>query len=140
MLRIETLHETGGLPLEIGLSAAKDSPLPLGVTERARSSRLWHLIAWSDDESRTLGFWHKGRSIALALNETDGLSVEFMRRAKGPGWVALEARVRGKQAQVSLLQATSFNPDALAWLLLHQPKLSQVFGFDIAMHDRGSDY
>lgn len=140
MQRIEILQEKVGLPLEIGPSAISDALLPSVVTDRVKHGRLWHLIAWSDDDSGTVGLWHKGRSIVFHHSKLDSLSIELMRRAKGPGWVALEARLRGQQPPLPLLQTMSFNPDALAWLLQHQLQISQVFGHDIDVYDRGSDY
>lgn len=138
--RIETLYEKAGLPLALGPSASSDAPLSSFVAERIQLARLWHLIAWSDGDSGTVGLWHKGRSIVFQRIELDGLSIEFMRRAKGLGWVALEARVRGQWPPVPLLQTKSFNPAALAWLMQHQRQISQVFGHDIPVHDRGPDY
>jgi hypothetical protein len=140
MQRIEILRENVGLPLELGPSASGGALLPAFVADRVKQGRLWHLIAWSDGESGTVGLWQKGQSIVLRQSELDGLSIEFMRRAKGLGWVALEASVRGQSPPVSLLQAMSFNPDALDWLLQHQAKISQVFGHHTVLNDLGSDY
>lgn len=140
MQRIETLHENVGLPLKIGPSATAEAPLPPAVTDRIKQGRLWHLVVWSDDDSGTVGLWHQGRSIVFHRGELDGLSIDLMRQAKGSGWVALEAKVRGMQAPVTVLQTTSFSADALAWLLQHHVQISQVFGHDIAVCDRGSDY
>ena len=136
---IETLEQKVGLPFKIGPSASHVNSVPPSVTHHIAQGRLWHLVAWSDEESGTVGLWHKGSSILLHRGQLTGIAVMFMRPAKGSGWVALEAIVQAQPSTVSLLQ-TIYNPDALAWLLQHQSQLSRVFGHDIAVYDGGSDY
>lgn len=138
-MRIEVLQEGVGLPLDLGPSATDEAPLAPILVDQIRQGRLWHLLLWSDDSSKTLGFWHKGRSIAFRRDEMDGFAIEFMRPAKGPGWVSLDARVR-RAGQQPVLQAQHFSADALAWLLQNYSRISRVCGCEIVVLDRGSDY
>jgi len=140
MPRVETIEENVALPLMLGPSAERDIPLPTCVVFHIVHSKLWHLIAWSDEASNSCGLWHKGMAIMLPRNNLIGLFVELMHPAKGQGWVALEARLGGRTASVALLQSAVFDPRALTWLQQHQAVLADVFGQAITSRDCGSDY
>jgi hypothetical protein len=140
MTRIETIEENVALPLALGPAAERDIPLPMGVVFHIVHSKLWHLIAWSDEASNSCGLWHKGMAIMLPRDKLIELAIELMHPAKGGGWVALEARLSNRSMPVALLQSAAFDPHALAWLQQHQAKLVGVFGHAITTHDRGSDY
>jgi hypothetical protein len=140
MPRIKTIDGNVALPLTLGASAERDIPLPMCVVFHIVHSKLWHLIAWSDEASNTCGLWHKGMAIALPRDKLAGITIELMHPAKGRGWVALEARLDGHMMPVSLLQSLAFDPRALAWLQDHEAPLAEVFGQAITQCDHGSDY
>ena len=140
MPRVETIEESVALPLVLGPSAERDIPLPTCVVFHIVHSKLWHLIAWSDEASNSCGLWHKGMAIMLPRNNLVDLSVELMHPAKGQGWVALEARLGNRSASIALLHSAVFDPRALAWLQQHQAVLAGVFGHAIGSRDCGSDY
>ena len=140
MPSIKTIEENVALPLALGPSAERDIPLPTCVVFHIVHSKLWHLIAWSDEASNSCGLWHKGMAIMLPRNNLIDLAVDLMHPAKGQGWVALEARLSNLSAPVTLLQSEIFDPKACVWLQQHQAKLVDVFRCAIATHDRGSDY
>lgn len=140
MPRIKTIEEHVALPLALGPSAERDIPLPTAVVFHIVHSKLWHLIGWSDEASNSCGLWHKGMAIMLPRDSLIDLSIDLMHPAKGKGWVALDARLSGRTAPVTLLQSTAFDAQALVWLQQHEAKLVDVFGHAIAINDRGSDY
>jgi hypothetical protein len=140
MPRIKTIEENVALPLALGPSAERDIPLPMGVVFHIVHSKLWHLIGWSDEASNSCGLWHKGMAIMLARDRLIDLSIDLMHPAKGKGWVALDARLSGQAARVTLLQSVVFDPKALLWLQQHEAKLVDVFGHAIVTNDRGCDY
>lgn len=140
MPRIKTIEENVALPLALGPSAERDIPLPMSVVFHIVHSKLWHLIGWSDEASNSCGLWHKGMAILLPRDRLIDLSIDLMYPAKGKGWVALDARLSGRTAPITLLQSEAFDPKALGWLQQHEAKLVDVFGQAIVINDRGSDY
>lgn len=140
MPRIRTIEEHVALPLALGPSAERDIPLPTCVVFHIVHSKLWHLIGWSDEASNSCGLWHKGMAIMLPRGNLIDLWVDLVHPAKGNGWVALEARLSGQAAPVTLLQSAVFDPKALAWLQQRETMLADVFGRAIEIQDRGSDY
>jgi hypothetical protein len=139
-MHIETISETVGLPLELAPPPAFSHALPTKARMHVASGRLWHLVAWSDEQSNTFGLAHKGNAIALSLKALDELTIEIMRPAKGHGWVALEAITQEAHAPVTLLQSMHFNSEALVWLLQHKSQIEALAKCSVVVNDRGSDY
>lgn len=139
MPRIKTIDESVALPLALGPSAERDIPLPMGVVFHIVHSKLWHLIAWSDEASNSCGLWHKGMAIMLPRKNLTALVIDVMQPAKGQGWVALQARRSDLPVPITLLESAVFDSRAVDWLQQHQALLADVFGHAIATHDLGSD-
>ena len=139
-MRIETLLDNVSQPLEIGPTPSFSLSVPELVKAHIKNGRLWHLVAWSDEPSNTFGLARKGTSIVLRKTAILRLRLDFMRPAKGAGFVEFSAIIGEENVPVTLLQAPHFDAEALAWLLVHKSKFESFAGSTTDVNDRGSDY
>lgn len=97
------------------------------------------LVCWSDARSNTVGIARSNKVIVVERSRIRGLSIDFMRPAKGRGWVSLEADLNGRTRAV-LLQALTFKQEGIDWLLARRNQIESVFGMKLGVADHGSDY
>lgn len=137
-MRIATLSTTTAIAFQLAPSAFPITSAPPEVQARLQEGKLWHLVGWTDEENRRAGVCHKGRCVEVAWPVLH-LVVGFMRPARGPGFVVLEAHhVDGSTA--TLIHSTTHNKPLLEWLVTRQVELSSVFGDPVTVEDWGSDY
>jgi hypothetical protein len=135
MLSFEALSSTVGLPLELGPSAIA----PPAEFQVPTQTKLWHLLAWSDDQTSSAGIWHKGKIVSFSGPNLSSLEAVFVKPARGRGWVSLETREKSGATAV-LLQSEHFNQDALTWLVDHRDSFERFFRTPFATRDGGADY
>ena len=138
MIDIATLEEHLGFPLQ--LCAGRNAAVPAEVAAYVSAAEAWHLIAWHDQATGVAGLTYKGEMVLLDRSKLESLSAEFMRPAKGRGWVALEAKLSNQPVPVPLLQCMYFNEAAVAWLVQRQQQFERLFGRELQVNDHGSDY
>lgn len=114
--------------------------MPPGVAELSANAKPWHLIGWKDFGSQSIGIARKHQAISIDVKKTEGLSICFMRRAKGPGFVSFEAKFQENRGSVVFFEVAHFDEDALSWLRNNADKLESLFGMPLAINDFGSDY
>jgi len=140
MTHAETLSGFNGLPLEIPAAMGGHSGVPTSVIEATVALDPGNLVCWSDDRSSTFGIARSNKVMVLERRNVTGLSIDFMRPAKGRGWVALEAKLKDQAAPTTLLQSLVYSEDAVTWLLSVREQLCSVFGVAVEVRDHGSDY
>jgi hypothetical protein len=68
------------------------------------------------------------------------LAVNFMRPAKGSGFVYLDVLCQPQQRWLNLLQSPFYREDAVNWLKEKKSQIESIFRVLLTMFDRGSDY
>jgi hypothetical protein len=140
MTQIEILDDSVSWPLAIPIGRSNYDGVPSAVATFSADIEPWQLIGWRDPISNTIGVARKHQAITLSINSVDAISISFMQRAKGPGFVSLEAKIQGSHRPVILFEVVHFDEDALRWLRDRMQQLEILFGIPISVNDRGSDY
>ena len=139
MTRFEILDADVDLPLEIPPAAGGHSSVPGSLADAMVDVQPGDLVCWSDARSNTVGVAKSNKVIVVEQSCVRGLSMDFMRPAKGRGWVSLEADLDGRTSVV-LLQALTFKQEGVDWLLTRRAQIESVFGVKLAVGDHGFDY
>jgi hypothetical protein len=140
MIQVEVLDESVSWPFTIPPGRSNHDGAPPRVAELCVNAKYWHLIGWKDCSSNSIGIARKNQVISIDVENIEALSVCFMRRAKGPGFVSFEVRMLENRRSVVLFAADHFNEDALLWLQSNANRLAALFGMPITINDCGSDY
>jgi hypothetical protein len=140
MTRTEFLDKSVGFPLELPKTIFGHSGVPTSVAERFAEAKLWHLVAWNDEVSATIGLARGTSLVIFERSEITGLSINFLRPAKGRGWVELAAQLRNQRATIPVLQSNSFGEAALGWLMDRKGKIEALFDIEISVNDGGFDW
>jgi hypothetical protein len=139
MMRLEILDESVSWPFSL-VPRSGSHRVPPSVVEFGATVKPWHLIGWNDGLSSTIGFTRKHQAVIVEGRQIVGLSICFMRRAKGPGFVSLEAKLQGESGQLVLLEVRHFDEVALNWLRGKAQQLESLFDAPITYDDFGADY
>ena len=126
-----TLEESASLPLQLGPNACS-----AGET-RAVGTKLWHLTA-DRLPSGAIRLSLKSKVLEVWPSSGAEICICSLKRAKGPGWVALCMRRAGAQLE-TLLEGKESNDAALEWLLSHREVLGEVFESPVTVEDWGYD-
>jgi hypothetical protein len=140
MSRTELLDTSVGFPLELPGIPTANLGVPSCVAENFPDAKLWHLVAWNDDVSATVGLVRGKSTVVFERSEITGLSIISVQRAKGPGWVQLSASLKSQRASIPILQSNSFREDALDWLVGRKEKIEALFDTKVVVIEGGSDY
>lgn len=140
MIQMEVLGGSVSWPFAIPPGRSNPDGVPPRVAELSAKTTSWRLSAWRDAASNAIGIAINEQAISIDVGHIKALSVCFMRRAKGPGFVSFEARMLETRGTVVLFAADHFNEDALRWLEGNTDKLAALFGMPIAIEDCGLDY
>ena len=140
MTHIDVLDESVAFPLELPSTPGHHMGAPTAVIDRTGDLKHWSLVAWNDDVSATVGIARNRSLLVLDRAGIDWLSINFMRPAKGAGWVALQAKLKNQRVPLTLLESRVFREDALAWLLDRKSRIEALFCCEISVCDGGADY
>ncbi|MBA5605561.1 hypothetical protein H3H36_09330 [Duganella sp. FT3S] len=140
MIQLEVLEESVSWPFTIPPGRSNHDGVPSNVTKLSVNAKPWHLIGWKDSSSNSIGIARNHQAISINTENLDGLSICFMRKAKGAGFVSFEATILGNRNKVVFFEVDHFNEDALLWLQSKANKLETLFGVQIAVNDYGFDY
>jgi hypothetical protein len=140
MTHVEVLERSVGFPLELNPIVGRHEGVPSEVLNRCGDVKPWFLIAWNDDVSRTIGLAHKTHAVVLQRDQAIELAVNFMRPAKGSGFVDLNVGLQNQRGWLNLLQAPFFREEAVDWITAKKSQIESIFCVPITIFDRGSDY
>lgn len=140
MTKIEVLDESVSWPFSIPVGRGNYDGVPPSIADFGENAKPWHLVGWKDSNSNTIGIARKNQAIALDSDDVDALSICFMRSAKGPGFVSLEAILKETRRPLVLFEVTRFDQDALVWLRGKARQIEVLFGVSISENDYGADY
>jgi hypothetical protein len=140
MIQVEVLDESVSWPFTIPPGRSNHDGTPPGLADVSVNAKPWHLIGWKDFGSNSIGIARKHQIVSISLEDIEGLSICFTRRAKGPGYVSFEAKIQKGRDSVVLFEVGHFDENALLWLQGNADKLTALFGMPIAINDFGSDY
>ncbi|WP_152988412.1 hypothetical protein [Janthinobacterium sp. Ant5-2-1] len=139
MIQVEILDESFSWPFTIPPGRSNHDGAPPRVAELSANAKSWYLTGWRDGSSNSIGIARNNQAISIDVEHIEALSVCFMRRAKGPGFVSFEVKLRENRSSVVLFAADRFNEDALLWLQSNTAKLAALFGIPITIDDGGLD-
>ncbi|WP_157751135.1 hypothetical protein [Janthinobacterium svalbardensis] len=140
MIQVEVLDESVSWPFTIPPGRSNNEGVPPRVAEFSVNTKSWHLIGWNDCSSNSIGIARKNQVISIDAENVEALSVCFMRREKGPGFVSFEVKMLENRRPVVFFVADHFNEDALLWLQSNTDRLAALFGMPITINDCGLDY
>jgi hypothetical protein len=140
MTRVEVLERSVAFPLELNPTVGRHVGVPLEVLNRCAQIKPWFLVAWNDDVSRTIGLAHKTHVVVLQRDKVLELVVNFMRPAKGRGFVDLDVSLQNQRSWLNLLHARFFREDAVDWVTAKKSQIESIFCVPVTIFDRGSDY
>ncbi|WP_296223651.1 hypothetical protein [Ralstonia sp. UBA689] len=138
MQRIATI-EYGDVPLRLSELAMLNVTLPPAVAAHVARGQWWHLVAWSDSESNTLGLWCRAAAVVFPTDRIWGFDIELLGAAKFSGFVRLDAALDGKRGGANMLES-HYKKHAEDWLLGKKSQLSEIFGHRIDVNYLGTDY
>ena len=139
-IQVEVLDESVSWPFTIPPGRSNHDGTPPRVDELSVNAKVWHLIGWRDGSSNSIGIARNNQAISINVEHIEALSVCFMRKAKGPGFVSFEVKMSENRGTAVLFATDHFNEDALCWLQSNTDKLAALFGMPIAIDDCGLDY
>ena len=117
----------------------KDEALPKEVREYFYECRMDRLAVVRMKNDLWLACWFEAKHIDL--NEYDEFEVHFTRRAKGPGWIAIEAYPKQKgQACATILEYEECSEGMLQGAKDVAKELEDVLGYQLRECDFGPDY
>jgi len=139
-MEIQIIDTTASLPVELTHFDIISSVAPVVIVDAAKQQKIWHLIAWADNQSNSFGFYHKRKAVTFEKSEIKSVGISFMTRAKGQGWVALEVVLKNKEGIHPVFESKVFDEKAVPWLLKHKLIFEKLFGHQIEVNDYGGDY
>jgi hypothetical protein len=140
MIHVEVLERSVAFPLELNPIVGRYEGVPVDVADRCTQIKPWFLVAWNDDMSGTIGLLHKTHVVVLQRDKVLELGVNFMRPAKGPGFVDIDVNLQPQGNWLNLLHSPIFREDALDWVAAKKSQIESVFRVPITIFDRGADY
>ncbi|MFZ6743366.1 hypothetical protein ACO0LC_09085 [Undibacterium sp. JH2W] len=132
-------YAVSNLPIQLGASALEASALPALAACFSRTEYAGHLYAWQDEVSGKLGFYQDHKVIVLDKAQISAVYLAFMRRAKGTGWIVLEANIKQQDRAITLLEARDYDEKSLAWLQARTAFFEDFFGLNLTLIDEGYD-
>ncbi|WP_444932159.1 hypothetical protein ACJJIF_10460 [Microbulbifer sp. SSSA002] len=137
-MRIETLP----LPKGAKISFAEKQSWTLSLSEKEEkqlsSAPPNHLIAIIDDSSVT--FYLNKEEMSFAFPAISEATICYMTRAKGSGWITLEAKLIRANRRYVILETTEYTEIGLKWFLDNKKTLEKFIGQSIDVRDYGFDY
>jgi hypothetical protein len=140
MTQVEILERSVTLPFELNPTVDGHEGIPVEVVNRCTDTKLWFLLAWNDDTSETIGLLHKKHLVVLQRDKVLELVVNFMKPAKGPGFVDIDVSLKGQRNWLNLLHSSIFREDAVAWVTAKKSQIESIFRVPLTIFDRGADY
>lgn len=137
-MKIVVIDDSVKNPVE--LKESKEfSYTPTGkIKEYIEAGKLWHFIAWSNNEK--IGFSHKGKVLSLNHSHIKSVAINYVEPAKGDGWVSLVVILLEANGYCSLIESSTYSEKALNWFLENKKTLENLFNKTITINDRGKDY
>ncbi|UXI04191.1 heparinase II/III-family protein [Photobacterium sp. TY1-4] len=136
-MKIFTIDESTKNPLELTQVKGHLWKAPQEVEALAKNGKLWHLIGWHD--SKQFGFYHKRKAVTINLREVEIVSINYMTRAKGKGWVALEVKYHDNVGVYPILESKTYKKEALEWCMEKIEVLQEAIGLEIEVNNYGHD-
>ncbi|WP_299976194.1 hypothetical protein [uncultured Pseudoteredinibacter sp.] len=136
-MKIITIDEKTKSPLELMQAQGYLWKAPEEIEAAAKGVKLWHLIGWHD--SSRFGFYKKKKAVTIELCKVEKLSINYMTRAKGMGWVALEVEYKGKGGVLPILESKIYKNEALDWFKEKIDLLQEATGLEIEVNNYGPD-
>ena len=136
-MKIITIDESTKNPLELMQVKGYLWEAPEEIETVAKDCKLWHLIGWHD--SNRFGFYHKKKAATIELSNVKKVAVNYMTRAKGMGWVALEVEYKDKGGVLSILESKFYKQEALDWFIEKIQALQEAIGLEIEVNNYGPD-
>jgi hypothetical protein len=140
MTHVEILERSVALPFELNPIVGRHEGVPVEVVNQGTHMKLWFLVAWNDDASGTIGLLHKKHAVVLQRDKVLELAVNFMKPAKGPGFVDIDVSLQNQKSWLNLLHSPFFREDAVAWATARKSQIESIFRVPLTIFDRGSDY
>lgn len=140
IMKIEIIETSVSLPLELMQAEGYSHEAPQEVIAEAEKGKLWYLLVWRDDAHDSFGFYHIGKAVTITSSIVKDVSVNYMSRAKGTGWVALEASYKNQAGLYPILESKTFRQDAIDWFKAKISNIERVLGLQIKVNDYGPDY
>jgi hypothetical protein len=78
--------------------------------------------------------------VVLQRDKVLELAVNFMKPAKGPGFVDIDVSLQSQKNWLNLLHSPFFREDAVAWATARKSQIESIFRVPLTIFDRGSDY
>lgn len=140
MTHVEVLERSVAFPLELNPIVGRHEGVPVDVLNRCAQMKPWFLVAWNDDVSGTIGLAHKTHVVVLQRDKVLELAANFMRPAKGPGFVDLDVNLQTQRSWLNLLHSPFFREDAVDWIKEKKSQIESIFCVSVTTFDCGSDY
>ncbi|WP_028102027.1 hypothetical protein [Pseudoduganella violaceinigra] len=139
MTHIEILDGSDALPFQIPAGRGNHAGVPASVSKLVAEAKPSQLVAWKDSISNTIGFARNTRTIVIDAGSVDGLAICFMRKAKGTGFVSLEAKLQDIPTPLLLFEIGQFDAPGLQWLSERAGQFEKMFGVPVKIEDYGYD-
>ncbi|UIP26787.1 hypothetical protein [Photobacterium sp. TLY01] len=136
-MKIITIDESTKNPLELMQVKGYLWKAPEEIEATAKEGKFWHLIGWHD--SNRFGFFHKKKAVTIELCKVEKVAINYMTRAKGMGWIALEVEYKNKGGSLSILESNTFKQEALDWFKEKTEVLQEAIGLEIEVNNYGLD-
>lgn len=129
------------LPTADRLTFGEQQPWLLCLCEEEKASLRaalpGHLVALLSDTGVQL--YLKQQELGFAFDAIQSAQLYFMRRAKGQGWITLEARLVKTGETFRILDMDRFTESGLKWFIDNQKQLESFIGMPIVVQDCGYD-
>ena len=137
-MKIEIIESSISCPMIVKENFVSAEEIPEKVKETISENKLWTLIAWKDLDSGIIGMSYKGLINTYKIEQIKSISLSYMRKAKGLGFVELTAFLTDN-IQTRLLETEQYSEDAVRWFRKVKKDFEDTWSLKIQINDYGSD-